>query len=102
MSSGRCAKHSPIARMMPSLSALRLAGRLRPTVSTLPAVSTLSRSDEVAAAVSEAFPIDYYVLSRIVIYYNYLDRSQCLPSSRRTPELVARMERSEIRDQSGR
>src|SRR5215468_36345 len=78
MSSGRCAKHSPIARMMPSLSALRLAGRLRPTVSTLPAVSTLSRSDEVAAAVSEAFPIDYYVLSRIVMFYNYLDRSQCL------------------------
>ena len=49
MSSGRVAKQSPISRMMPSLSALRLAGRFRPTVRTAPSCSILSSPDWPAA-----------------------------------------------------
>src|SRR2546429_1748655 len=74
--SGRLEKQSWIARMMPSFSALRLAGRLRPTVSTAPVCTILSRSDRPAAAV-EAFPMGvYYFLCRIVIFYNDFGRSQ--------------------------
>src|SRR5439155_18368621 len=74
--SGRLEKQSWIARMMPSFNALRLAGRLRPTVSTAPFCSILSRSDESAGAV-EAFPMGlYYFLCRIVIFYNDFGRSQ--------------------------
>src|SRR2546429_8117673 len=74
--SGRLEKQSWIAMMMPSFSALRLAGRLRPTVSTAPVCTILSRSDRPAAAV-EAFPMGvYYFLCRIVIFYNDFGRSQ--------------------------
>src|ERR1700761_3713198 len=77
ISSGSSAKHSPIARMMPSLSALRLAGRFRPTVSTAPDLSTLS-SGEVSSREAAAFPMEYYVLTRIVMFYNYWRGSQLL------------------------
>src|SRR5258705_4990447 len=73
--SGRLEKQSWIARMMPSFSALRLAGRLRPTVSTAPDCSILSNPDWAAGAA--AFPIGFYCfLSRIVIFYNYWRESQ--------------------------
>ena len=43
--------------MMPSFSALRLAGRLSPTVSTAPVVSILSSADGSAVAAEAAFPM---------------------------------------------
>ena len=43
--------------MMPSFSALRLAGRLRPTVSTAPDLSILSSADWPAVAAEAAFPM---------------------------------------------
>src|SRR5438477_652937 len=69
ISSGRDAKHSPISRMMPSFSALRLAGRFRPTVRTRSARSILSSPEPPASAVS-AFPCVICVLVRIVMLYN--------------------------------
>src|SRR6185437_5667740 len=83
ISSGRFAKQSWIARMMPSFSALRLAGRLRPTVSTAPDVSILSGAARSAVTAAAAFPI-YCVLRRIVILYNHWWGSQSETSSRRT------------------
>src|SRR6185437_14717277 len=76
ISSGRFAKQSWIARMIPSFSALRLAGRLRPTVSTEPDVSILSSAARSAVTAAAAFPI-YCVLRRIVIFYNHWRGSQC-------------------------
>src|ERR1700744_6758354 len=73
--SGRLAKQSWIARMMPSFSALRLAGRLRPTVNTAPDISTLSSAARSAVAAAAAFPIDC-VPCRIVMFYNYWRGSQ--------------------------
>src|SRR3954464_3151438 len=80
---------SLMAWMMPSFNALRLAGRLRPTVSTASCCATSS-----SAVVAEAaFPMAFiYVLCRIVIFYNELDGSQWRPSSRppsRDPEPLA-------------
>jgi len=65
---GRFAKQSPIARMMPSLSALRLAGRLRPTVITLPVISTFKQFRLSRGAAASAFPMRFYVLDRIVMF----------------------------------
>src|SRR3982074_2825116 len=76
MPSGIFAKQSWIARIMPSFSALRLAGRLRPTDSTGPDLSTLSSAVGSAVAAGAACPMDYYVLSRIVIHYNDCEGSQ--------------------------
>ena len=47
--------------MMPSFSALRLAGRLRPTVSTAPDFSISSNPDWAAVAAEAAFPIGLLV-----------------------------------------
>src|SRR3981081_439894 len=74
--------------MMQSFTALSLAGRLRPTLSTGPDISTLSSAGWSAVAADAAFPIEYCVLCRIVILYNEFGRSQSVsfrPSSRRTP-----------------
>src|SRR5258708_36614326 len=65
-----------MAGIMPSFSALRLAGRLRPTVITAPDISTLSSAEGSAFAAGAAFPMSNYVLCRIVIYYNEFTRSQ--------------------------
>src|SRR3954447_10377563 len=73
--SGRDAKHSPISRMMPSLSALRLAGRFRPTVKTAPTFSIV-RSELVPAAAASAFPCVICVLVRIAMLYYEFGRSQ--------------------------
>src|SRR5581483_1883218 len=75
ISSGRDAKHSPISRMMPSLSALRLAGRFRPTVRTRSTLSICSSPEAPAPAVS-AIPCVICVLVRIVMLYNEFGRSQ--------------------------
>src|SRR6202035_5845671 len=86
MPSGIFEKHSWIASMMPSFSALRFAGRLRPTDSTGPEISTLSSAEGSAVAADAAFAIDDCVLFRIVIFYNDLEWSQswtwarCAPS----------------------
>src|SRR5437588_10709073 len=75
ISSGREAKHAPISRMMPSLSALRLAGRFRPTVKTRSTRSILNSPEAPASAVS-AFPCVICVLVRIVMLYNEFWGSQ--------------------------
>src|SRR3984893_13593754 len=86
MPSGIFEKHSWIASMMPSFSALRFAGRLRPTDRTGPEISTLSSAEGSAVAADAAFAIDDCVLFRIVILYNDLEWSQswtwarCAPS----------------------
>src|ERR1700694_2614958 len=86
MPSGIFEKHSWIASMMPSFSALRFAGRLRPTDSTGPEIPTLSSAEGSAVAADAAFAIDDCVLFRIVILYNDLEWSQswtwarCAPS----------------------
>ena len=64
--------------MMPSFSALRLAGRLRPTVSTAPAFSIWSKPDGSAVAESGVSHGRFCFLSRIVMFYNYLARSTIL------------------------
>src|SRR5665213_4481486 len=86
MSSGRLAKQSWIARIMPSFNALRLAGRLRPTLSTAPAVSILSSADGSTVAAVAALAMGYCVLSRIVMFYNELSGSQCLRALGRHPQ----------------
>ena len=62
---------------MPSFSALRLAGRLRPTLSTGPNGLDPEQGGGVrgrgGGGVSHGL---YYVLSRIVIFYNEFGRSQ--------------------------
>ena len=93
--------------MMPSFSALRLAGRLRPTVSTAPDFSILS-SVGLPAAAAAAFPMGaYWFLSRIVMFYNDWGRSQLgdANAGRQSPypplEGEGRLARSEMRDGVG-
>ena len=69
MSSGRLEKQSWIARIMPSLSALRLAGRLSPTVSTAPVFSIFNSSDWPALAAGAAFPMGFIVSSAEWLYF---------------------------------